>query len=237
MANPLKIKSSFFPDAEKRNVVRKSLYTDHITTALLKEAYWNGYFPWPSDDPSEEIPWVSPNGRGIIPLQEFHIPHTVKRLIKKNTFELRIDTAFDDVIRACAVRKNEGTWITPEIIRAYSEFHREGWAHSFEAWNRETNTLAGGLYGISIGRVFAGESMFFRESGASKFALAMLGMTLRQLGVVLLDTQMVTPTTELFGAEYYDGASYLEFLPSLRGAPFTTAQLRAAFESISSQRD
>ena len=232
MANPLKIKSSFFPDAEKRNVVRKSLYTDHITTALLKEAYWNGYFPWPSDDPSEEIPWVSPNGRGIIPLQEFHIPHTVKRLIKKNTFELRIDTAFDDVIRACAVRENEGTWITPEIIRAYSEFHREGWAHSVEAWNREPNTLDGGLYGVSIGKVFAGESMFFRESGASKFALAMLGMTLRQLGVVLLDTQMVTPTTELFGAEYYDGASYVEFLPSLRSAPFTTAQFRAAFESI-----
>lgn len=237
MAEHLNIKSSFFPDAEKRNVVRRNLYTGHITTDLLKEAYWNGYFPWPSDDPAEEIPWVSPKGRGIIPLQEFHIPHTVKRLIKKNTFELRIDTAFDEVIRACAVRENEGTWITPEIIRAYTQFHQEGWAHSFEAWNRETNTLAGGLYGISIGRVFAGESMFFRESGASKFALAMLGMTLRQLGVILLDTQMVTPTTELFGAEYYDGASYVEFLPSLRSAPFTTAQLRAAFESISSQRD
>ena len=226
MANPLKIKSSFFPDAEKRNVSRKRLYTDHITTDLLKEAYWNGYFPWPSGDPGEQIPWVSPNGRGIIPLERFHVPHTVKRLIKKNTFELRIDTAFEDVIRACAVRENEGTWITPEIIRAYSEFHREGWAHSFEAWNRETNTLAGGLYGVSIGRVFAGESMFFRESGASKFALAMLGETLKKLGVVLLDTQMVTPTTELFGADYYSGESYIEILPQLRAAPFTTQQLR-----------
>jgi leucyl/phenylalanyl-tRNA--protein transferase len=231
MAEHLNIKSSFFPDAEKRNVVRRNLYTDHITTDLLKEAYWNGYFPWPSGDPGEQIPWVSPNGRGIIPLERFHVPHTVKRLIKKNTFELRIDTAFEDVIHACAtVPRAEGdTWIIPEIISAYTEFHHAGWAHSFEAWNRENNTLAGGLYGISIGRVFAGESMFFRESGASKFALAMLGETLKKLGVVLLDTQMVTPTTELFGADYYSGESYIEILPKLRDTPFTTQQLRNAF--------
>lgn len=231
MANPLKIKSSIFPDAEKGNRVRETLYTNHITIDLLKAAYWNGYFPWPSGDPGEQIPWVSPNGRGIIPLERFHVPHTVKRLIKKNTFELRIDTAFEDVIRACASvpRAEGGTWITEQIISAYTEFHHAGWAHSFEAWNRETNTLAGGLYGVSIGRVFAGESMFFRESGASKFALAMLGETLKKLGVVLLDTQMVTPTTELFGADYYSGESYIEILPQLRAAPFTTQQLRNAF--------
>lgn len=232
MTEMMNINSSFFPDAEKSNVPRHTLYTRHITLDLLKEAYWNGYFPWPSGDPDEQIPWACPNGRGIIPLEIFHIPHTVKRLIKKNTFELRIDTAFEDVIRACAHREDEETWITPEIIRTYIEFHQAGWAHSFEAWNRETNTLVGGLYGISIGKVFAGESMFFRESGASKFALAMLGSTLKKLGVVLLDTQMVTPTTELFGAEYYDGRSYLQYLPALRGKPLTTQQLRNAFETL-----
>lgn len=232
MTDPLDISSSFFPDAREKNIVRHRLYTDHISLDLLKEAYWNGYFPWPSGDPDEQIPWVCPGGRGIIPLEIFHVPHTVKRLIKKNTFELRIDTAFEDVIRACTHREDEETWITPEIIRAYTKFHQAGWAHSFETWNRETNTLVGGLYGISIGKVFAGESMFFRESGASKFALAMLGSTLKKLGVVLLDTQMVTPTTELFGAEYYDGRSYLECLPALRGQPLTTQQLRNAFETL-----
>lgn len=232
MAEP-SIPSLIFPDAAECVRDRKTFYTDYITVDLLKAAYWNGYFPWPDGNPQHKIPWVSPHGRGIIPLECFHVPHTVKRLIKKNTFELRIDTAFEDVIRACAtVPRAEGdTWITPEIIRAYTEFHRAGWAHSFEAWNKETNTLAGGLYGISIGKVFAGESMFFRESGASKFALAMLGETLQKLGVILLDTQMVTQTTELFGADYYSGESYIEILPKLRDTPFTTQQLRNALNA------
>ena len=233
----LRIISSFFPDAANADSCPGRLYTDHITLDLLKAAYWNGYFPWP-DPSAEKIPWCAPRGRGMIPLELFHIPHTVKRLIHKNVFELRIDTVFEDVIRACAtVPREEGdTWITPEIIRVYTEFHHAGWAHSFETWNRDTNTLAGGLYGVSIGKIFAGESMFYRESGASKFALAMLGQVLKKLGVVLLDTQMVTPTTELFGAEYYDGRSYLEILPSLRGDPLTTQDLRNALKDLQVQK-
>ena len=208
-------------------------YSEEITVPMLKEAYWHGIFPWPDEDESPVIPWVLPTDRGLILLEAFHIPHTVLRQVKQRRYELRIDTAFGEVIRNCA-RRNDGedTWITSEIIRAYEEFHAAGWAHSFEMWNRETGTLAGGLYGVSVGRVFAGESMFYRESGASKLALAALGLTLRQCGAVLLDTQMVTPTTELFGAEYYDCGSYLAMLEENRSEPLSTEQLRAASLSI-----
>ena len=204
-------------------------YSEEITLPMLKEAYWHGIFPWPEGDESSAIPWEMPSFRGMILLEDFHIPHTVARQMKKHLYELRIDTAFGEVIRNCAARNDGGdTWITSKIIRAYQEFHEAGWAHSFEVWNRETGKLAGGLYGVSVGRVFAGESMFYRESGTSKLALAALGLTLRQCGAVLLDTQMVTPTTELFGAQYYDLDSYLFVLENCRSEPLSAEQLRAA---------
>ena len=207
-------------------------YTEEITLPMLKEAYWHGIFPWPDGD-STEISWDMPRFRGMILLQNFHIPRTVLRQMRKNRYELRIDTAFGEVIRNCAERNDgEETWITQKIIRSYQEFHEAGWAHSFEMWNRETGKLAGGLYGVSTGRIFAGESMFYRETGASKLALAALGLTLLRCGAVLLDTQMVTPTTELFGAEYYDLGSYLYVLERYRGEPLSAAQLRAAAAEI-----
>ena len=212
---------------------RSRWYSDEVTLPMLKEAYWHGIFPWPDSDEKLKIPWVLPSVRGMVLLCDFHIPHTVVRQMKKHPYELRIDTAFAEVIRNCADRNDgEETWITSKIIRAYQEFHEAGWAHSFEMWNRETGKLAGGLYGVSVGGVFAGESMFYRESGASKLALAALGLTLRQCGVMLLDTQMITPTTELFGAEYYDLESYLYVLERFRGDPLSAAQFRAAADSI-----
>ena len=203
-------------------------YSEEITLPMLQEAYWNGIFPWPDGGENDLIPWVFPRERGLIPISEFHIPHTVLRLMKKNLYEIRIDTAFEPVIRSCASRSDgEPTWITPAIIRAYREFHQAGWAHSVEVWNRETGALAGGLYGVSIGGIFAGESMFYRESGASKIALAALGRILHQCGVKLIDTQMVTSVTSLFGAEYYPAAHYLQYLELFRGEPLTAANLRA----------
>lgn len=207
-------------------------YSDVITLPMLEEAYWHGIFPWPDEDEDAEIPWVFPGHRGLILPGVFHIPHTVLRLMKKNLYEVRIDTAFEQVIRNCAERNDgEPTWITSAVIGAYLEFHRAGWAHSFEVWNRETGALAGGLYGVSIGGVFAGESMFYRESGASKIALAALGLTLKQCGVQLLDTQMVTPVTSLFGAEYYPAAAYQKCLIQFRGEPLSTEQLRVGLRS------
>lgn len=206
-------------------------YSETITLPMLKEAYWNGIFPWPFDE-EHLIPWVRPEDRGMVFLADFHIPHMVKRQLKKKICEVRIDTDFEAVIRNCAKRNNgESTWITESVINAYIEFHRAGWAHSVEVWNPETGNLAGGLYGVSLGGVFAGESMFYRESGASKIALAALGLTLKQCGVQLLDTQMVTPVTSLFGAEYYPASEYLKYLEQYRGEPLSTEQLRAGFSS------
>ena len=220
-----------FPSIQELD--KKGFFTDNITVSMLQEAYWHGYFPWPEDSQSTNIPWVHPKYRGLLPLSMFHIPHTVKRLMKKGTFELRIDTAFEEVLDFCSKRiDGEDTWITPEIHRSYTEFHKAGWAHSFEAWNKETGNLAGGLYGISIGRIFAGESMFYRESGASKFALACLGGVLTECGAVLIDTQMVTPVTEQFGANYFYREDYLEALESFRSTPLTTEQLRSSAENL-----
>ena len=225
---PVYQKEYYFPAPAKLGRMYGVL-TEEITLPMLEEAYWHGYFPWP-DNSSDAIPWAHPHERGMIFLPEdFHIPHTVKRLIKKGIFELRIDTVFEQVIRHCALRNNgEDTWITDTIIENYIRFHQAGWAHSFETWNKETGELAGGLYGISIGGVFAGESMFFRESGASKFALAHLGMILQHCGGRLMDTQMVTPTTELFGAKLYSRQHYLESLERLRSRPLTTEEFQTA---------
>ena len=225
--------SHYFPMAEGREV----WYSDTITLLMLEEAYWHGIFPWPDGDGNSPIPWVMPSVRGMILLRDFHIPRTVERQRKQHRYELRIDTAFDEVIRNCADRNDgEQTWITPKIIRAYREFHEAGWVHSFEMWNRETGKLAGGLYGVSVGGVFAGESMFYRESGASKLALAALGLVLRECGAAVLDTQMVTPTTELFGAAYFDCGSYRCFLENFRSEPLSTAELRAAAAAVESGR-
>lgn len=222
----------FFPETEELGEM-EYVFSEKIVLPLLEEAYFYGYFPWP-DNSIEYIPWAHPLQRGIIKMEEFHIPKTVRRLMKQNIFELRIDTAFEEVIRQCAMRPNgEETWITPEIIRFYNEFHKRSFVHSFEAWDRETNTLAGGLYGVSIGGLFAGESMFFRRSGASKFALACLGLTLQKCGVKVIDTQMVTPATELFGAKYVPRKDYLHLLHQYRSTPLTTRCLREAAKDCS----
>lgn len=225
------MKRRFLPSPEELD--QKGFETDHITLPLLQEAYWHGYFPWPESSNSKSIPWVHPGARGLIVLKNFHIPHTVKRILKNGPFELKIDTAFEAVLHHCANRIDDSeTWITPEMHRAYMEFHEAGWAHSFEAWNKKTGELAGGLYGISIGRIFAGESMFYRESGASKFALAGLGMILIECGAELIDTQMVTPVTEQFGAGYYYRLDYIDALEYLRSEPLSTEQLQKAMQNL-----
>ena len=220
-----------FPEVEVLGE-EEYLCSRDMNVDMIKAAYWQGYFPWP-DRRVDFIPWAHPVERGIIPLAEFHLPHMVARMVKQKRFELRIDTAFEQVISACSKRHDgEESWITADMIANYCQLHREGWAHSFEAWNRESGELAGGLYGISIGKIFAGESMFFRESGASKFTLALLGAVLKACGVEILDTQMVTPTTELFGARYIPREEYAAILRELRGEPLSTAQLRAAANGL-----
>jgi len=166
-----------------------------ISPALLIEGYLHGVFPMGMED--GEIGWFSPDPRAIIPLDDsFHVPHGLKRALARRKFELRIDDAFEPVMRACAAR--DETWITDEIVESYCELHRRGFAHSVEAWR--DGQLAGGLYGVSIGGAFFGESMFHRETDASKVALAALVERLRHQGFALLDVQYVTPHLQSLGA-------------------------------------
>jgi len=189
-----------------------------LNCQMLREAYACGIFPWPCDE--ESVLWSSPRERGILKLCDFHLPRSLARELKKFPFELRINTAFEEVIRSCAAverPEQSGTWITAGIIRTYCEFHRLGMAHSFEAFMPD-GTLAGGLYGIVCGRIFCGESMFYKVSGASKFCFVKLVEKLREHGFILIDTQMVTPLTGSFGAVNVPCREYFELLDEY-GAP------------------
>ena len=181
-----------------------------IDAALLLQAYAAGWFPM-GMEPQEGggVEWFSPDPRGVLPLDErFHVPARLQRVIRQQRFEIRIDTGFADVMRACAVR--DETWITPEIIDSYVELHRLGHAHSVEAWRG--GRLAGGLYGVALRGAFFGESMFHEEADASKVALCALVERLRARGYALLDIQWVTPHLAQFGAVEVRRKKYLKLL-------------------------
>ena len=161
-----------------------------------------------------EIRWYSPDPRGVLPLNEVHIPRRLARVARQGRFRIAIDTAFGDVIRACAAEDRDpedaGTWIDEEIIESYTALHDQGLAHSVEAWSGER--LVGGLYGVALRGTFFGESMFHRETDASKVALVALVERLRARGYTLLDTQWVTPHLEQFGAIEIPRNDYLRLL-------------------------
>jgi len=162
----------------------------------------------------QEMQWFSPDPRGIVPLETFHVPRRLARVIRRGVFRIEINRAFVDVMRACAEDERDaddpGTWINDEIIESYTVLHTRGYAHSVEAW--VDDKLVGGLYGVSLRGAFFGESMFFRETDASKVALVALVERLRSRGYVLLDTQWVTPHLEQFGAIEIRRAEYLKRL-------------------------
>jgi leucyl/phenylalanyl-tRNA--protein transferase len=180
-----------------------------IPTDALLNAYASGWFPM-AVQPGE-IRWYSPDPRGIIPIDTFHVPSRLARTLRRRPFEIRVNTRFGDVIRACAERQDdEGNWIDGEIIDSYCELHERGFAHSVEVW--EDGRLAGGLYGVALGGAFFGESMFHRTTDASKAALVALVERLRTRGFVLLDTQWVTDHLLQFGATEITRRRYLRLL-------------------------
>ena len=183
-----------------------------IRPELLLSAYGSGWFPM-AVEPGE-IRWYSPDPRGIIPLDGFHLPVRLARVMRSGAFRIERDRAFADVIRACAESDrgddDPGTWIDEEIIQSYSELHRLGFAQSLETW--QGDRLVGGLYGVALGGAFFGESMFHRATNASKVALAALVEHLREKGFRLLDIQWVTPHLEQFGAVEIPRSTYLEHL-------------------------
>jgi leucyl/phenylalanyl-tRNA--protein transferase len=178
-----------------------------LTPELLLYTYSQGIFPMGHDD--GEIYWYDPDPRAIIPLDDnFHVPRSLARRIRQGGFEVRVDSAFRAVITACAEpgEDREHTWITPAIIDVYCELHQWGYAHSVETWI--DGELVGGLYGVTVGGLFAGESMFSRATDSSKIALVYLVERLRVGGFTLLDTQFMTEHLRRFGAEEIPRAEY-----------------------------
>jgi leucyl/phenylalanyl-tRNA--protein transferase len=208
-----------------------------LTPDLLLRAYAAGIFPMADSAEDPDIFWVDPEWRGIIPLQEFHVPHRLRRVIRSALFEVRCDTAFEAVIRGCAAPAADRprTWINDEIVRLYTDLFRRGCAHSVESWYE--GELVGGLYGVSINGAFFGESMFSRMTDASKVALVHLVARLIRGGYSLLDTQFVTQHLQRFGAVEIPRADYrrrlavalvgyAEFHPGLAGDPLAVLQSR-----------
>lgn len=179
---------------------------EKIDPDILLGAYVEGVFPMSEDG---EIYWFQPKMRGIIPLDErFHIPHGLKRSMKKAPFEVRYDTAFSQVMDGCSDR--EETWIDPVIKESYCQLFDLGFGHSVECWDGEG--LQGGLYGVQIGRAFFGESMFSRKTDASKIALVRLVEWLREQDVILLDTQWMTDHLRTFGGYEVPAVVYRKML-------------------------
>ena len=174
--------------------------TPKLTPEILLRAYAEGLFPMAERRGDPTLYWVSPEKRGIIPLDTFHVPHRLARTVRSGRFTVTADQAFTEVMRACAAPApgREETWINSEILRLYTALHAGGHAHSIECW--EAGMLVGGLYGVRLGAAFFGESMFSRQRDASKVALVHLVEGLRTGGFVLLDTQFITAHLARFGA-------------------------------------
>jgi leucyl/phenylalanyl-tRNA--protein transferase len=191
---------------------------DIIPLEALLNAYANGVFPMAEDG---EILWFSPERRGLIPLDSrFRIPHGLRRTLKRGLFEVRWDTAFREVILACAERKE--TWIDELILKSYCALHEEGFAHSVECW--DADGLQGGLYGVALAGVFFGESMFHRKTDASKVALVALVETLREKNFHLLDTQWMTDHLRQFGGYELPRREYLAQLQAALETPESPAE-------------
>lgn len=201
----------WFPDvAEALEDGLLAIGGDLCTDRLLL-AYRSGIFPWFNDD---ELPmWWSPDPRFVLFPEELKVSKSMQQLFKRNAFDLRIDTAFEQVVRNCrqASRKGQdGTWISEEIVTAYSKLHQLGYAHSAEAW--KDGELVGGLYGIRMGKMFFGESMFSKVSNASKYAFIRYVRQLQQEGVELIDCQVYTEHLESLGARMIPRKLFIDFL-------------------------
>lgn len=187
-------------------------YGTPLTAENVREAYRKGIFPWNTE--GLPLPWHCPEQRAILEFADLTIPRSLEKVRRKAELTFTIDRAFREVIRECSLAYRPGhggTWISPEFEIVYSELHREGMAHSVEAWDRGGN-LVGGLYGIDGGGVFCGESMFYKAPNASKLALLFLIEHAKQRGSTWLDCQVITPHMEALGAKEIDRGEFLDKL-------------------------
>jgi leucyl/phenylalanyl-tRNA---protein transferase len=184
-----------------------------LEPATLLDAYRHGIFPWPHDD---LLLWWSPDPRAVLPLDGLHISRSLRRTLRRGDWQCTADRAFADVVRACADRPGEGTWITPAMITAYRRLHDLGHAHSLEVWR--DGQLVAGVYGVVVGTAFTGESMFHRVTDASKVALVNLVERLRAGGFTLFDVQLPTPHLASLGAVALPRDRFLDLLAAARSA-------------------
>lgn len=203
-----------FPDPMTDTIEGVIGYGGRLTVGNLIEAYRQGIFPWPHE--GYPLLWFCPDRRGVIDFKDLHLPQSFKRWLRRHSeWSWTWNESFEKVIEHCQKQKRRGqngTWITTEIIRAYTELHRKGYAHSLEIWN-EQRELVGGIYGVQVNGYFSGESMFHLTSNASKLALYRLIEKLRSEGHQWMDIQMVTSVSEQFGGRLI---SKKEFLKRLR---------------------
>lgn len=200
-----------FPPVERANDLGIVAAQGNLSPGVLLSAYRQGIFPW--YDEESPILWWSPDPRFILPIEELHIPKRLRRVLKRTSFEFSVDLAFPEVIAGCADTPREeedGTWIVPEMREAYNRLHELGYAHSAEVWQKER--LIGGLYGVSLGAAFFGESMFTRVSDASKQCFVLFTLALREKGFHFIDSQVYTEHVARFGAREISRAEYLERL-------------------------
>lgn len=180
-----------------------------LQPSTLVDAYRRGIFPWPHGD--GPLPWFSPDPRGVLPVGTLHVSRSLRRTLRRSGWHTTLDHAFEDVVAACArTRADEGTWITTEMARAYARLQRLGWAHSVEVWDGDT--LVGGIYGVQLGTVFTGESMFHDRPDASKVAMLDLSARLQEAGGELLDVQLTTSHLRSLGAVDWPRDAFLAVL-------------------------
>jgi leucyl/phenylalanyl-tRNA---protein transferase len=200
-----------FPSVDEADDEGLVMIGGAVTPQRIVEAYKKGIFPWYNDD---SLPlWWSPDPRFVLFPNELHISRSMAKIIRQGKFEFKINTAFEDVMRSCAnIERNDqdGTWITPNIKQAYTGLHHQGIAHSAETWLE--NKLVGGMYGIRLGNIFFGESMFSTVPNSSKFAFISYSEQLLQQGVQLIDCQVHTTHVESLGARLIPRSDYLRLL-------------------------
>lgn len=203
-----------FPDPTGADAEGLVAHGGDLEPSTLLAAYRMGIFPWPYD--TEELLWWSPDPRAVLPLDGLHVSRSLARTLRQGRFRVTLNAAFDAVIDGCAAR--DETWITPAIREAYVRLHELGWAHSVEVWGPD-GALAGGLYGVAVGGLFAAESMFHRARDASKVALVALVQHARRVGTTLLDIQVPSPHLATLGARTIPRHDYLAVLPAALARP------------------
>lgn len=215
---------SLFPPADRASPEGLIFVGGGLDVERLLDGYRHGIFPWPAY-PGEPMLWWTPDPRAILPLDGMHISRRLRRTMASGKFDIRANTAFEAVLRGCATGhgRERGTWLTPDMIAAYTRLHELGHAHSVETWHGDE--LVGGTYGVAIGGLFSAESMFYRERDASKAALATLVAHLNRRGYVLLDVQQWTPHTGRLGVVEIPRREYLRRLAAAIELPVTFGAL------------